>query len=347
MTTDLILNYLNGTATAKERETLINWVAASDENKHEFELAKYIWFKSSSLGQSIQEFETESEWKRFEAEFLQLSGRDVFKKKLLMLSRVAAVLFFCMALGATLYHYIAPLQQVTVSSDAWQIEVPYGSKSRVVMPDGTEAWLNAGTHLTFTQHKGQRLVELKGEGYFEVAKDENRQFVVRTDRLDIIALGTIFNVKAYPDEGEIITTLLEGSVLLSENLSTGKAGNEIIMKPNENFAYRWTNDETAFFVKKEVNTDNYTSWIDNIWIIKDEPLPVFAKKLERRYNVKFEFNDNLEQYRLTAKLRDETLDQFLQALRHIVPIWYKVENGTVVLGEDKNLKGKYFQADRN
>jgi ferric-dicitrate binding protein FerR (iron transport regulator) len=149
------------------------------------------------------------------------------------------------------------------------------------LPDGTIVKLNAGSSLSYTtrfETAATRTVKLTGEALFEVAKDSMRPFIAETDCMSIEALGTVFNVKAYHDENEVVATLVEGSVKVT---TPGRSPR--ILRPNEQLTYNRT-ARTASIAN--VNAPLYTLWADNQLYFNNERFDVILHILSRAYGVK-------------------------------------------------------------
>lgn len=277
--------------------------------------------------------------------------------------RVAVSLFiFMLGMGAyylidTKYNQdkqalLSPEKRDAVSC----ITVPLGSKSQIDLPDGTVVILNAGSRLEYATDYGneERKVKLDGEGFFQVAKDENSTFIVSAKNTEIKALGTSFNVKAYADEDYVQTTLVEGSVSIKPDKENSE-NKEILLKPNEMATIR--RHDKATIIKKNkvddiaslasgsktgslqakistqvVDPVLYTSWKDKRWVIEGEEMKSLILKLERRYNVKFIIASNgLEKYKVSGIFQDETLEQVLEIMKNMAPVNYVLDKKTVTL----------------
>ena len=129
----------------------------------------------------------------------------------------------------------------------------------VVLPDGTRVSLGTRTSFSYDSRygKSERIVQLEGEAYFEVAKDKDKPFIVKTKEQSIEALGTKFNVSAYPTDSLLTTTLLEGSVLLT----TQNLLHPTVLKPNEQFVY---NKRTRSALLQQVDANRFVSWLQNL-----------------------------------------------------------------------------------
>ena len=244
-----------------------------------------------------------------------------------------------------------------------KVTVPLGSRSTVELPDGTTVTLNAGSCLQYAASFGEdsREIILEGEGYFKVARNEAIPFIVKAQDVTIRALGTEFNVTAYPEEKIVRTTLVKGSVSIREN--GHHAGvKELILKPQQTVTIKYeaelpsdlestlkpSNKNHVVLKHADEAEKNdvlleesakkalmYTSWKDARWVIESEPLEELAVKLQRRYNAHIIIMDNdLKQYPFSGILTDETLEQVLEIMKSTVPINYTVKQKTVWLKID-------------
>lgn len=185
--------------------------------------------------------------------------------------------------------------------DVNQLIMPFGRNTSVLLPDGTRAYVNSGSRLVYpSAFRGRtREVFLMGEAYFEVAPNPKTPFVVRTNYLNIVATGTVFNVSAYPADKWIETVLVEGKVMLREN-SSRLQRREIEMKPGEAVSYNRETLETSVY---PVNTSDYVTWHLGYLNFHSTDLNRVVVKLERYYNIRI-FLDNplLCMRRITGKL---------------------------------------------
>jgi transmembrane sensor len=155
-----------------------------------------------------------------------------------------------------------------------RIETPRGGQYQLNLPDGTKVWLNAASSLKYLANfssKKERSVELTGEAYFEVAKDKNHPFVVKSAGQEIKVLGTHFNVNAYSDEYNVRTTLLEGSV---------KVNDHVVLVPGEQSVLT-----DGHLVVKSVNVSDAIDWKNGEFVFNKEPLTDILRKVSRWYNV--------------------------------------------------------------
>jgi transmembrane sensor len=170
-----------------------------------------------------------------------------------------------------------------------QVVVPFGQRQRVLLSDGTFVLLNAGSKLTFpASFNGKyREVFLKGEAFFEVSKNANKPFIVKTDQIDIRVLGTTFNVTAYENEQFVTTVLLEGKVNV-EQKDKLFANKKFILSPGQACFYSVV-DKYANI--KEVNVDDYVLWKDGLYKFNDMPLRDVVYRVRRYYNLDVQIRD--------------------------------------------------------
>jgi ferric-dicitrate binding protein FerR (iron transport regulator) len=182
-----------------------------------------------------------------------------------------------------------------------QLVIPYGNQSRVVLSDNTVVWLNAGSRLVYpTKFKDKtREVLLFGEAFFEVAKNPNQPFVVKTSNLDIKVLGTKFNVSAYAEDNLIQTVLNEGSVAIRRN-GAKLFEDDLVIKPNQMASFDKTSNDTKV---SSVSADAYSLWTKGLISFEEVDFSRVIKQVERFYNISITFSDHqTEVIRISGKL---------------------------------------------
>ena len=212
------------------------------------------------------------------------------------------------------------------------LRVPYGKRFDVVLSDGTHVFLNSGTSLQYPVQfiKGfDRDVFLTGEAYFEVAKDSEHPFTVHADELDIEVLGTKFNVSHYPEDTNINTVLIEGSVELHKKPKEGESGGGNLLKPG--FKAEWRKAAHDIAIKK-VNTRNYTDWVQGKLVFRNTPFRKIRQSLERRYNVTIKNrNKDLDEQLFDATFDIETIEEVLESFNKSYAIKYKIKDNEVII----------------
>ncbi|WP_407527669.1 FecR family protein [Lacibacter sp. MH-610] len=235
------------------------------------------------------------------------------------------------------------------------VETKKASKTKLVLPDGSTVWLNSGSKLSYQNMMSKadkREVTLTGEAYFDVTRNPKRPFIIHTSSIDVKVLGTEFNVKAYPDDATVETSLIHGSVQVYLKNDPSKS---YLLKPNEklilykpgdvvNTTKRSSSDLKSFgsIPKVAVEKLNYingspvateAAWVKNQLSFNDESFKDIAVKLERWYDVEFEFKNNqLELERLTGSLPSASLKQALDAWKFTTPGFnYRIEDKKVII----------------
>jgi ferric-dicitrate binding protein FerR (iron transport regulator) len=382
-TDNMIINFLRGTITPEEKVAFENWLASSKENKAEFKKIYSIW-KAASIQQqdhtAIQHAFEKVHVHTFTNQSLRFSDTlsHKFPSRLFIASRKwAAILIGIILLSApALYFLSSNVSKQDKSLAKNVISVPLGSKSKIVLPDGTEVWLNAGSKLTYDMSYGRktREVNLIGEGYFKVTRQEKKPFIVHTVKANIKALGTEFNVKAYPDESYIETILVKGSVAVNQ-INVEKERNiiskepSLILKPGQKARIYKVKDALEpkvdvpkiitpkkAITEKIISVDNRimlentnvlieTSWKDERWIIKGESMDVLAVLLARHFNVSIILsNENLLKYKFSGTIQNETLEQVFNIMALTIPINFTIDKGKVTISFNNRFEERYKAA---
>jgi hypothetical protein len=177
--------------------------------------------------------------------------------------------------------------------------LPYGKRMSIILSDGTKVWLNSGSTLSYPNSffAKAREVILTGEAFFDVKQDASKPFNVITKDLKITVLGTRFNVSSYSNNPNTQAVLVSGKIIAGRNK---KFSNTMELSPGERITFN-RQDET--FLRDQVDSKLFTSWIDGYLLLDKEPLPQILKKLERYYNQEFRFDKKLEQIVLSGKLQ--------------------------------------------
>lgn len=218
---------------------------------------------------------------------------------------------------------------ITGSETAFNtITTPNGGQFSVVLPDGSKVWLNASSTLRFPSAfaKNERVVELGGEGYFEIEKKQDVPFRVKTPQgIEVEVLGTHFNVNAYSDEPFIATTLLEGSV------KVGKKDQSRLIKPGEQATLSMDPGNNMIQVQA-VDVDNVVAWKNALFRFKEADFDYVQRQLERWYDVDIRYEGKSADIRVNGVVsRDQPLSHILEMLEYTLNIQHKVEGRKVTL----------------
>jgi len=205
------------------------------------------------------------------------------------------------------------------------ITVPRGGQWQLVLPDGSKIWLNSATSFsypsTFVKQK-ERIVQLRGEAYFEVAKDNSHPFIVKTDKQTVEVLGTHFNINSYPDEPSVKTTLAEGRVKVS-----GNNGKTIVLIPGQQSIL--TN---GLITVAEADIEEALAWKNGYFRFNDENLQSTMRKLSRWYNIDVRYGPDISTDGMNGKVsRYKNISQVLKALEATKTVHFKVEGRRVTV----------------
>ncbi|MEO6814028.1 MAG: FecR family protein [Ginsengibacter sp.] len=235
-----------------------------------------------------------------------------------------------------------------------QVFVKPGSKSKIILPDGSVVRLNSSSTLSYNNdfNKEVREVNLVGEAYFDITKDAHHPFVVHTSNIDIVVLGTLFNVKSYEQDQTIETTLLRGSIEVYNK--SDPSAPKVILKPNEKLVFKKKQDEKiqepnkvgVNSTKKLISGENIsistlavgkpdslkeeTSWLYNKLVIDGDDFSKMMEKMERWYGVRIEIlSPELKQFHFKGIFENETIGEVLKALQLTVNFRYKINNDSI------------------
>jgi ferric-dicitrate binding protein FerR (iron transport regulator) len=241
----------------------------------------------------------------------------------------------------------------TAAKDLSEVATRIGSRTSLVLPDGTHVWLNAGSRITYEKNYGidSREVNLTGEALFDVAHNASMPFVIHAARVDIKVLGTRFNLKSYPTDKTTETTLLKGSIEVSIK---ARPNEKIILKPNEklvianddsalhrnvSYATRARISEPLVAIRKPTyesatGANIETAWVDDRLAFQDEEFAALAKEMERWYGVQIAFTQpTQETWRFTGSFQKETVQQALEALKLTAPFTYTIHENQITIYE--------------
>jgi ferric-dicitrate binding protein FerR (iron transport regulator) len=231
--------------------------------------------------------------------------------------------------------------------------VENGSKGTVVLPDGSKVWLNSGSELIYPPDlslKGNRKVKLIGEAFFDIRKNTDNPFYIKTKKVNIKVLGTKFNVKSYPDEEDVKATLISGEILLYKDKEEDKAVH--LNRPHQQAVIRGRDFETrsnnnsnnnipieAGKVEKTKIRINQidepalaVSWKEGQLKFKKESFKSLSKRLERWYDVDISFKDDkLKEITFTGTFEKENIEQVLHALSLSYPFNYKLNKNKIFI----------------
>jgi len=308
-TENLIVRYLNGNCTPEEQKELKAWIEESADKRNEFLSIKDIWDSLNTPKDNTTEQL---------AIFYKNQYTKIKRSRIVWIhsfSVIAAILIV-----GLIFSVLVPTNSTKRSGSVQIFSVPLGSRSKVILADGTEVSLNSGSELKYSSgfSSTNREVSLTGEGFFNVKSDPKHPFTVKTSDFDIKVTGTKFNVCSYLDNKFSTTTLAEGKIGLQMSGSS-----EILnVAPGEKFQI---DRETKKFSFSDADVESEIAWKDGEFIFRKIPFPDLVQRLERCYDVKLICSGSeLQNYAFTGRFKNqETIWQVLDALKLTSPIDYQ------------------------
>ena len=319
---ELIIGYLQGRLQGRSLDDFYAWVNESADNKKLFFETKALY---EACAPSRGASEIHDSWLR-----LLDKRKSRQRKRYSLLTRIstyAAVAMFAAAITSTVFIFSSREYDDRITSyvggDGLEADV-------VVLPDGTRVSLGTRTSFSYDSRygKSERIVQLEGEAYFEVAKDKDKPFIVKTKEQSIEALGTKFNVSAYPTDSLLTTTLLEGSVLLT----TQNLLHPTVLKPNEQFVY---NKRTRSALLQQVDANRFVSWTTGYYYFPEQSLEAILYRLSHVYGVQFTVkSDALTRRTFTGTFyRGQSIKDIMEIIHLSIPIRYKIDDHHVTISE--------------
>lgn len=305
-----ISSVLGGDYSAEEKQLVDDWLLEDTKNQTFFDK-----LKMTSFSKEI-ELKAGAAKERVYWQTREKISRMQLKKKLRLWQYVAAAsITLLFAIGGLTFWNAELVEPVYVES-----KTPAGSTSRLTLSDGTVVELNAESSIRYplSFDSRDRVVTLNGEAYFEVAKDAKHPFIVETDQMKIRVLGTHFDIKAYDDDKEVTTTLMEGSVRVKIDRPEYSSAKEVLLKPDQQLVFDKTTNKAAVSV---VKAELYSSWKNGECFFEKEEFIDIIKILGRQYGVKISI--------LSPNLENQLYSGFFskqEGLFHILNSFKKIRN---------------------
>jgi transmembrane sensor len=334
MTKEILIKFIQNRCTEAELREVIRWTDKDALNEDYKTLGLEDWKnyrgyenetddeKFSDLFDKIQEKINrgmlESEERKIKVLSASFITTWITRAAAILLVPVLALLFYTLSEKSNITGQYA---QLVV--DSLEVVAPVGSRTVVHLSDGSEVHLNYGSKLKYPQifSVDNREVELVGEGYFHVAHVPGKPFIVHAGNLMIRALGTSFNVNAYPEEDDVATTLVNGKVVIEKTGTNGTALPIGAMVPGQHVNY---NVKAGVFSSSKGKVEKYIAWTEGKMVFEDAPTTYVAERLSRMFNVEIEVKDNAKEHLYTVTFVDEPLYQILDLMTIATPVKYKI-----------------------
>lgn len=313
MDEQLLIRFLNHQCSVIDLKQIDEWIATDKANADWLFEMERIWSLKDEMRFS-DKCEIEKAYKEFLSGFKKQNHHYLKRVTLTSLKYAAAILLIGL-LSINLYQLNK--KEITLTTNT--VEVPRGQRVTLTLSDGTKVWLNSKSIFTYPVDflADNRIVQLDGEGYFEVARNEKSPFIVHSSSLNVKVLGTKFNLKAYDEEASV--TLAEGRV----KVSTEDNKEEVILRPNEQAVY--VKDKGRLEVLNVEAGDNI-AWKGGTIVFREDPVSVVLKTLSRHYSVDFDVKrPDIKDIEITMKFTDEPLELVLEYIRLATGITYKIK----------------------
>ncbi len=332
MNKEILIKYLNNSCSDKEFEEFAGWVKKQSLNK---EGEKWSFDEWNSFEPDLKEKGKEKYnalLNKIHHEINLQQGEKKESKIIYMqtiskwLSRVAAILFIPL-LGIVFYllsqNNFQTEKFTDLTVDSLEVISPAGSRTVIHLSDGTEVNLNYGSKIKYPRNftGDTREVRLTGEGYFDVAHNPDKPFVVKTGKLNVMALGTEFNVHSYSVDDVISTTLVEGKVVIDKILPNDMLERLGTMVPGQHIKYNTKIGEVTSSTKG--NIKKYIAWTNGEMVFDNTPITEVARELSRKFNVEIEVADDIKDLTYTVTFVDDLLFLVLDLMTETTPVVYK------------------------
>ena len=328
---ELIVSFLSKELGQEGLKELKAWIAASEENRAYFMRCQALWFSASQEEESAC-YDAEKAYRKFcdrvNAHRARLSVRRnvrIWK----VWGRYAAAVALLGMIACLSYWQGKNEWKDTLGSI--EVQAPFGSQTRMCLPDGTWVVLNAGSRMVYGQDFGmdEREVFLEGEGYFEVAHNAEVPFRVCSESLQVRVLGTKFNFRDYPEDRSAVVSLVEGKVALDNNI---RKGAECFLMPDERVVLDKSDGSLEKEQVEQIAAD--VDWRNGMLSFDEVLLSEVIKVLERSYDVQIELaTDSLAAYRFYGNFScvEQSIRDVLEALAATGKMNYTLKGRNAVL----------------
>lgn len=326
----IITKVLANSASKEEQALLNDWLREKPENKRSFELKRQQWEEMLLVVDAEDKKRVFADIKNKisqETKVVDFNLR-VSKKKSMGWMRIAASVVTFISLGALSYYEISdPFSHLNlIGYDL--VEADAGNQQTQLLADGSTVYLNGDSRLKYkiNSEASERQLYLEGEAFFDVARDEAKPFVIGLENSEVQVLGTSFNIKAYPEDGQISTSVITGRVAFEAS----KSESLILIPGNKGVLDKDKNS----IAKLDVDNSMDVAWMEKALNFENTSLSELAKSLYRMYGVKVKLTDgSLKNLKITAKFKNENIDEIFKILEMTNEFSYRIEDDVVMIGE--------------
>lgn len=283
---DLMIEYLSGNISEMDQRSLSELLKTNVDFKMEFD--EMIKLRAVSFIPKI-EAEKQANFKRLMEQLNQnVPTFGMNRSWTSSFRQIAAIIILIVSVSVSSFYIFRDITSPGDSKICYETVAPIGSQTKIILPDSTVVWLNSGSSLKYSQSFGKkkREVALSGEGYFVVKKDKSKPFLVHTAELDVKVMGTVFNLRAYNEDEDVVVNLIEGVVNISfpENKNAGS----LTMKPNEKLVF---NKQSKHMESSQTDAYRSALWTTGKLCFVDATIEQISKDLGRKYEVKIQIEN--------------------------------------------------------
>lgn len=333
MTKEIFVKFMNNNCTESELNEVIRWANSEAFNEESKNRAFDNWNNYQEEEDLLQDEKFSILFDKIQQRIDTDSTKNKNKKRNIStfsfvttwLTRAAAILLI--PVMAFLFYTLSEKKTETskftnLAVNSLELVAPIGSRTVIQLSDGTKVHLNSGSKLKYPQvFTGEtREVQLLGEGYFDVVHNAEKPFIVNIVNLKIKALGTSFNVLAYPDEDIVQTTLVTGKVIIEQIDVTGKVKTVGTLVPGQHVNFNTRTEELS---STKGDVEKFIAWKDGKLVFDDASVTQVAERLSRMFNVDIEVAANIKDYLYTVTFIDEPLFQILDLMTIATPVSYQ------------------------
>ncbi|MDE5416929.1 FecR family protein [Labilibaculum sp. DW002] len=334
----LIAKHFAEDISSEEMSQLRGWLDASAENKMLFDDLKQKWDAlelSSSSNDKTRVLNNVKERIRAEKKKSEKSVRNLFYGNWY---RLAASVALTISLGSLAYYQLSEPFSIlnTIGYEVKECEA--GENSVFLLADGSQIVMNGDSRVKYKENLPgiERNIYLEGEAFFDVARNEQKPFVINMDGANVKVLGTSFNVKAYPDDETMETSVLTGKVAFTPTKGIlNKEKESIFLIPGDK---GFINEKRNQVDKLNVDNQLDIAWMKKNLNFSNTALADLTKSLYRMYGVKFKFTDNdLKDLKITASFENEKLEEVMKILEMTSEFSYQIKNDLIVIGGENEF----------
>ena len=323
----IISKHLTGAISEEEKEILGSWLNESDENKEILENFGLHWVNPPECKKKyLKSEEVKNDiWSRLQKAQSQGDGKP---RRFIRLLRYAASFLLVALSSIVLYLYC--YQNEDISQPEVVLVEKFnqaGRKSTIYLKDGTSVVLNSESGLTYKESFSDsiREVRLSGEAFFDVAKDSSRPFVVLTDEVKVVALGTSFNVNSFLENREVKVSLSSGSVAVcrsSEYLPGNK--DQVVLLPGQEVSFG--RESSEFSEVRDFDAEKVMAWKNGVLRFDETSMSNVLFELSRWYGVNFEITGKMDLISYTGSFTNQNLDNVLTSIGYVAGFNYDIRD---------------------